>query len=125
MILSKLRLFPSPKKRPQVLAALLSVQEPTQVKPGCLASQVYEEVGQNGAILYLEEWESEQEFRQHVRSELYRRILAAVDMSHSAPETCFYMVSSVHGLELIQQIRSSPHETETAVQKAQSEGFHA
>ena len=59
------------------------------------------------AILYVEEWTSESDFRDHVRSELYRRILAAIDLSKSAPEVCIYQFSNVQGLELIQQIRES------------------
>ena len=107
MILSKLRLFPAPQQRRQVLAALRSVQGPTQVEPSCSAAQVYEEDGPEAAILYVEEWAAESEFRDHVRSELYRRILAAIDLSRSAPEVSFYHVSKVQDLELVQQIRDS------------------
>ena len=107
MILSKLRLFPAPEQRRQILATLRSVQGPTQAEPSCSAAQVYEEDGPAAAILYVEEWESESEFREHVRSELYRRILAAIDLSKSAPEVRFYHVSKVQDLELVQQIRDS------------------
>jgi quinol monooxygenase YgiN len=107
VILSKIRLFPAPEQRRQVLAALRSVQGPAQAEPSCSASQVYEEDGPDAAILYVEEWGSESEFRDHVQSELYRRILAAIDLSKSAPEVCFYNVSTVQGLELVQQIRES------------------
>jgi quinol monooxygenase YgiN len=105
VILSKFRLFPAPEKRRQVLAALRSVQGPTQAEPSCAASQVYEEDGPEAAILYVEEWKFESEFRDHVRSELYRRILAAIDLSRCAPEVSFYHVSDVQGLELVQEIR--------------------
>ena len=105
MILSKLRLFPAPENRRQVLAALRSVLGPTQAEPSCSAAQVYEEDSPETAILYVEEWNSESEFRDHVRSELYRRVLAAIDLSKSTPEVCFYNVSSVQGLELVQEIR--------------------
>jgi len=107
MILSKLRLFPGPKQRGQVLATLRSVLGPTQAERSCLGAHLYEEVGSEAAILFVEEWESESEFREHVRSELYRRVLAAVDLSKSAPEVRFYHVSNVQGLELVQQIRDS------------------
>ena len=107
MILSKFRLFPAAEKRRQVLAALRSVLGPTQAEPSCSASQVYEEDGPDSAILYVEEWNSESEFRDHVRSELYRRVLAAIDLSKSAPEVCIYNVSNVQGLELVQEIRES------------------
>ena len=107
MILSKFRLFPAPENRRQVLAAIRSIQGPTQAEPSCSASQVYEEAAPESAILYVEEWDSESEFRDHVRSELYRRILAAIDLSKSPPEVCFYNVSNVQGLELLQEIRES------------------
>jgi quinol monooxygenase YgiN len=107
VILSKFRLFPAPQQRRQVLATLRSVQGPTQAEPSCSAAQVYEEDGPEQAILYVEEWGSESEFRDHVRSALYRRILAAIDLSKSAPEISFYNVSTVQGLELVQQIRES------------------
>ena len=105
MILTKLRLFPAPEQRRQILAVLRSVQGPTQAEPSCSAAQVYEEDGPGAAILYVEEWESESEFREHVRSELYRRILAAVDLSKSAPEVRFHHVSRTQGLDLVEQVR--------------------
>ena len=114
MIVSKLRLFPAPEHRHQVLELLRSVQGPTQDKPCCLAVQLYEEGGRAGAILYTEEWDSEPEFCDHLRSELYRRVLAAVDISNSAPELCFYRVSATQGLELVDQIRNSPRRTGAA-----------
>ena len=119
MILSKLRLFPGPKQRGQVLATLRSVLGPTQAERSCLGAHLYEEVGSEAAILFVEEWESESEFREHVRSAIYRRVLAAIDMSQSAPETCYYQVSAVQGLELIEQIRNSPHD-ECSLQEVRS-----
>jgi quinol monooxygenase YgiN len=107
VILAKFRLFPPVEQRSQVLETLRSVQGPTQVKPSCLAVQVYQEEGPDAAILYLEEWDSEPEFCEHVKSELYRRVLAAIDVSKAAPELGFYRVSDVEGLELLQRIRGS------------------
>jgi quinol monooxygenase YgiN len=107
VLVAKVRLFPSSDQRQQVLATLRSVQGPTQVKPHCLASQIYEESGQLESILYLEEWDSEPEFGEHVRSELYRRILAAIDLSSTLPELCFYHISGLQGLDLVQQIRET------------------
>ena len=106
MILSKLRLFPAPEQRGQVLATLRSVLGPIQDQASCVGVHLYEEVGAEAAVLYVEEWESEPEFREHARSALYRRVLAAIDLSSSTPEVCFYHVSTVEGLELIQQLRS-------------------
>jgi len=69
------------------------------------------EEGHNDTILYTEEWDSDAEFCEHMRSELYRRVLAAMDISKSAPELRFYKVSTAQGLELVDQIRNSPRST--------------
>jgi quinol monooxygenase YgiN len=114
VILSKFRLFPAPENRRQILALLRSVLGQTQADPSCSVAQLYEEDGPGGTILYVEEWESEPEFQAHVRTDLYRRILAAVDLSKSAPEVRFYHVSKVQGLELVQQIRDSSGERPAA-----------
>jgi quinol monooxygenase YgiN len=107
VIVAKFRLFPPLEQRSEVLETLRSVQGPTQVKPSCLAVQLYQEEGPDAAILYIEEWDADPEFCLHVKSELYRRVLAAIDASKEAPELCFYRVSQVEGFELLQKIRGS------------------
>jgi quinol monooxygenase YgiN len=106
VVLSLLRLFPSREQRRQVLGILRSVQGPTQAQPHCLDCQVYEEDNCEGAVLFLERWDSEPELQRHVRSELYRRILEAVELSRSSPEVSFYSVSAARGLEWVETLRS-------------------
>ena len=101
---SMLRIIPLPEKRSQVLAILRSVRGPTQVKPHCLSCRLYVEDDVESALLYTEEWDSEPDFRAHLRSEFYRRILAAMDLSKSAPELRFQEVGVTHGLELVQEL---------------------
>ena len=58
------------------------------------------------AILYMERWDSEQDFERHVRSDLYRRILAAVEFSCKPPEIVFDYVNVSKGMELIEALRT-------------------
>ncbi len=67
---------------------------------------MYEEDGSDEAILYMEQWDSESGFERHVRSELYRRILAAVEFSRKTPEIEFNYVSTTRGIDLIEALRS-------------------
>lgn len=112
VVISTLRIFPSRDERRQLLAILRSVQGPTLAQPHCQSCRVYEEDGFEHAILYIERWDSEAEFERHVRSELYRRILAAVEVSHKQPEISFDYVSHTRGMDLIEALRNKPEPTD-------------
>ncbi len=63
-----------------------------------------EEFAQNH-IRYTEQWQSEEALQEHIRSDLYRRLLAAMELSRKEPEVKFYCCSQVKGLELIEAAR--------------------
>ena len=105
VVISTFRLFPSREERRHLLTLLRSVQGPIQTQPQNQACQVYEEDGFEGAVLYLERWGSETEFKRHVRSDAYRRILTAVELSRKAPEIIFDYVTSSRGIDLIEALR--------------------
>jgi len=95
-----------------VLAILRSVQGPTQAQPHCKICRIYEEDGFEDAILYMERWDSEPDFERHVRSEPYKRILAAVEFSSKPPEIAFDYVSATQGINLIETLRQKQEQTD-------------
>lgn len=105
--LSILRIFPSQDKRRQVVSLLRSVQGPIQAEPDCAACRICEEVGQEGAILYLEGWRSREQFERHVRSNLYRNVLEAMELSRIQPEIEFHRVLESRGMEVLEALRAA------------------
>jgi quinol monooxygenase YgiN len=105
VVISTFRLFPSREERRHLVTLLRSVQGPIQAQPHNQACQLYEEDGFDGAVLYLERWASEPELKRHVRSDVYRRILTAVELSHKPPEIVFDYVTSSRGIDLIEALR--------------------
>ncbi len=71
-----------------------------------MSCHLFEEDGYDEAILYMEQWDSELALRRHVRSELYGRILAAVELSRVPPEFNYYYVAETRGMELIEAMRT-------------------
>ena len=69
---------------------------------GC---QVYEEDGYEEAVLYLERWDSESGFQRQARSERYRQILEAVELSRRKPEIQFHQVTGTRGIDLLEELR--------------------
>lgn len=56
-------------------------------------------------VRYVEQWNSEDALSSHIRSPLYRRILAAMELCMQPPEVKFYYCSEEKGLELIEAAR--------------------
>jgi quinol monooxygenase YgiN len=112
VVISTVRVFPSRDERREVLGILRSVQGPTEAQPNCQSCRIYEEDGFEHAILYMERWDSETDFERHVRSELYRRILAALEVSQKRPEISFDYASKTRGMDLIEDLRNTPQQTE-------------
>jgi len=105
MVISTLRIVPSPKQRSEVLEILLSVLGPTEIQPGCLSCGVYEEKGPDHAVLFRAHWETELALHEHICSDFYPRLLVACELSNRPPEVCFHHVSTTQGMDLIEQLR--------------------
>jgi quinol monooxygenase YgiN len=103
--------MPQPDKRLETLELLGSVMGPTEAKHGCVACRLYEEAESDQTILFYEEWENKEVLSEHVRSENYRRILAAIELSSQPPEVHFYSVSTIQGIDLIEQLRGKDFDT--------------
>jgi quinol monooxygenase YgiN len=103
MIVSTVRILPPPARRLEVLEILRSIHGPVATSPGCAACHIYEEEGPDCAIVLVERWESQPALEAHLRSENYRRILSALELSSSPPQVRFDHVSSSGGLELIER----------------------
>jgi quinol monooxygenase YgiN len=56
-------------------------------------------------LTLIEEWESREALDRHVRSNDYRKILAAMDLASEPPEVQFCSVLKESGMELIEEIR--------------------
>lgn len=73
--------------------------------PGCTACDVYEEQSPDAAVVFIERWESRETLDVHLRSEMYRRILSALELSSEAPEIRFEHVMASEGLEIVERTR--------------------
>lgn len=105
MIVGTLRMRPLPERRGDLLEILGSVQGRVLAQPGCVAFQVYEEQEPGAAIVLVERWESESALELHLRSEAYRRILGAMELSSVAPEVTFDHISAARDLERTERLR--------------------
>ena len=105
MIVGMLRIPLAPNRHAEVLEVLRSIQGPVLAQPGCKAYHIYAEQGQEPAVVLVERWESKATLEAHIRSEVYRRILSAIELAGGPPEMTFDVVSSSEGMELVERLR--------------------
>jgi quinol monooxygenase YgiN len=74
-----------------------------RVEDGCISCRLYHEAGQPNVIAWVEEWETEKDLRRHLKSDVYRKILAALDLAEEEPEICFNTVAETKGMQLIEE----------------------
>jgi quinol monooxygenase YgiN len=107
MIIGTLRLQPGPDRRADVLELLRSIQGPVRAQPGCAELDIYDAQGEGAEpmIVLMARWESREALEAHLRSEIYRRILTAIELSGGPPDIRFEHVSACEGIELIERSR--------------------
>jgi len=96
-----------PGKQQVVVDILRSVIGPTRLKSGCMDCTVYTDQGEAQTILYIEQWQSREALDRHIQSELYFRVLSAMELANEAPEIYFHEVSDTRGLEYVESLRMS------------------
>lgn len=106
MILSIVKILPASGKREELLRVLRSIMGPIRAMSDCLDCRICREEGDDGEIIFLEHWESWEAFMRHIRSELYGRMLEALELSRHEPEVSFFEVSAMRGMDLLKAVRS-------------------
>ena len=93
------------KEVDRAVRLLLSVKGNIQAKRGCRACGVGVEADDAGLVHYREEWESAEAFRQHVRSEEFRRVLIAMDLCCEEPRIVVGNLSGHIGMAHLRTLR--------------------
>lgn len=106
MLLTVLRIYPDPCEQEGARAFLSGSIGKTRVQPGCIGCSLSIEQDPE-SILYVELWETEEDLTRRLRSDDYKKILMAMELSAREPQVVVYDVSKQQGLEFIEKVRLS------------------
>jgi quinol monooxygenase YgiN len=87
----------------ELLDTLRFLEVGTRLDPGCLRCFAWTDP--EGTVHYIEEWATEADMRQRVRSDRFTSLLAVVEAA-SDPEVQFDFVTTTRGLDYVAQVRS-------------------
>lgn len=105
LIRSSIRLRIPLEKQSEAIDLLESVRDQIQVEPNCIYSRLYREANTVDAIMIEELWANEKDMLIHLKSNVYRRILFAIDMADTSPEIRFDKILQSNGFETIKNVR--------------------
>ena len=106
MIQASLRITASPERRDEIVQTFRALLEPTEVKRGCLGCRFYQDVADENALTYVEEWQTQDDLELHLRSDQYRKLLVLIDLSTTPPELRFHTISQTSGIEYLATVRT-------------------
>lgn len=105
MVIATTRIFANSSNISEIVEVLSSVKGQVEVKTGCISCLILQEIDNERNITYEEKWKTQEQLNNHIQTDLYRNILAVIDMSHQAPNVEICTVSTIKGIEVIQSIR--------------------
>jgi quinol monooxygenase YgiN len=105
LILTTLSITVSPGEREEMIKAFWLLLGPLRVEPGCLACDLYQNIGNEDGFFYLEAWQTSEQLERHMRSARYERLLAIMEASAQPPLLRYHLVSDTRGLEYLEAVR--------------------
>ena len=104
MIIFTLQLKVLPAKRWDVLKTIHTIIGPTTVLPGCLHCSFYSSTTNDDELILLEKWDSKETLERHIRSDEFRKVIAAIETASEPPVIDFHKIASTEGMEFVEKI---------------------
>ncbi len=95
----------------KALGAMRQVAGPLEAQPGCQTCRILADVRSEGLLSLMVAWGTEEDLERHIRSELFWKVLALMEISSRKPEIRFHTVSRTDGLESLERIRGTGRST--------------
>ena len=101
MMQTCVRIVAPAEKIQEVLDVLRCLKGPTEVSKGCRVCRVLQDAEDEGVLMYLVQWDTQDEIEEHFRSERFRRLLPYIEMSVEPPEVEISDIDRVGGMEFL------------------------
>ena len=91
------------KKQKEFMQLLRGLLEPTRVRKGCLAYNIYQDVEDEDVFTIVEEWEDRDKITKYLKSDDFMKLFSSIDiLCFQTPDVKFHTVSESAGIEFIE-----------------------
>ena len=98
--------LPLGQTRP-ITMALHSLAAETRTTPGCIGCSVAADIGNRGTVRYMEEWLTEDDLRQRIRSDTFVQLVTLIDDAPQPPRIEFALANKIRGLDFVEEVRAT------------------
>ena len=92
-------------KHEELGRGLRSLLGPMRVEAGCVSCRVFQDCANPNSFRLEAYWKTEEDLTQHVRSDVYKRLLFLMELGSEPPTIEFHEVIQTRGLEFVQLTR--------------------
>lgn len=101
MVIAIIQLAVSTDHHREFVQTMQSLLRPIREQKGCLRSRLYFELGEEDSVCLIEEWQSMEDFDNHLRSEYFEVLLGATRLL-SKSELEFKLLTQTAGIEVLE-----------------------
>jgi len=106
VIQTVLKIKVSPNRMNDLVQALKSLTVSARAEHGLIGCTLYQEVGDETALRFIEDWQTEDDLENQIRSNRYTQLLALMETAAELPSLEFRTVAQTRGLDYLQAVRS-------------------
>jgi quinol monooxygenase YgiN len=99
-------LVPLGQTRP-ITMALHSVAAETRAIRGCVGCSVATDIGNSSTVRYTEEWLTEDDLRERVKSGSFNHVVTLIEDATQPPRIEFELSHETRGLDFVAEVRAS------------------
>jgi quinol monooxygenase YgiN len=105
MIVSSTKIGVPPENRKEFLQTLQALIGRIRHERGCIKYNVYQDVENANAFIFIEEWETQADLYRHLRSDRFGVLLGALRLLSDTSEIKFSMLSQPSEIEAFKEFR--------------------
>ena len=87
----------------ELLDLLKVISSRTKFQTGCSQSEVWQ-IKETSEIMLMESWRSKDDLDSHINSNLFKRLIAALEMSALEPQISYLECEDIRGIDLIEEV---------------------
>jgi quinol monooxygenase YgiN len=101
VIVFSLQIVAPDERRTALLRALGAMLGPTRVAPGCLDARLYSDLDGRRTLLFVEDWESREQFERNLDAAKLNAIVSVIELCHEAPVVRLDTVERSEGVDVL------------------------
>jgi quinol monooxygenase YgiN len=101
LIVFSLQIVAPDVRRTALLRALGAMLGPTRVAPGCLDARLYSDLDGRGILLFVEDWESREQFERNLDAAKLNAIVSTIELCSEAPVVRLDAVERAEGMDVL------------------------